>query len=55
LAGQVVAGQVIEGSVEGGESFALVGGEHRSGGCRCVNYTPPAVHTAATGRPVDNP
>ena len=30
LAGQIVAGQVIQGSVEGGESFALVGGEHRS-------------------------
>ena len=31
LAGQIVAGQVVEGSVEGGESFALVGADHRSG------------------------
>ena len=30
LAGQIVAGQVVEGGVKGGESFALVGADHRS-------------------------
>lgn len=30
LAGQIVAGQVVKGGVEGGKSFALVGGGHRS-------------------------
>ena len=36
LAGQIVAGQIVQGGVESGEGFALVGGEHWSGAVDAV-------------------